>query len=76
MVIANIRSHFSPPIFKSRILSTKPIRGDVIVFKTPEDNRTDFIKRLVGLPGDTIQFINGDLYINNNKIFKKKFYIK
>ena len=45
-------------------------RGDVVVFKTPRDNRTDFIKRLVGLPGDEIQFIDGDLYINNNQILK------
>ena len=45
---------FSPPIFKGRILNKNPKRGDVIVFKTPADNRTDYIKRLIGLPGDTI----------------------
>ena len=61
---------FSPPIFKDRILFNKPNRGDVIVFKTPADNRTDYIKRLIGLPGDTLQFINGDLYINEVQIFK------
>ena len=61
---------FSPPIFKGRILFNKPNRGDVIVFKTPADNRTDYIKRLIGLPGDTIQFINGDLYINEAQIFR------
>jgi len=61
---------FSPPIFKGRILNNKPQRGDVVVFKTPADNRTDYIKRLIGLPGDTIQFINGDLYLNNNQILK------
>ncbi len=61
---------FSPPIFKDRILFNKPNRGDVIVFKTPADNRTDYIKRLIGLPGDTIQFINGDLYINKVQIFR------
>ena len=55
---------FSPPLFKGRIFEKKPSRGDVVVFKTPADNRTDYIKRLIGLPGDTIQFINGDLYIN------------
>ena len=61
---------FSPPIFKGRILNDNPQRGDVVVFKTPADNRTDYIKRLIGLPGDTIQFINGDLYLNNNQILK------
>jgi signal peptidase I len=61
---------FSPPIFKNRILSKKPKRGDVVVFKTPADNRTDYIKRLIGIPGDTIKFIDGDLYLNNNKINK------
>ncbi len=61
---------FSPPIFNGRIFSSKPKRGDVVVFKTPSDNRTDYIKRLIGLPGDVIQFINGDLYINNAQILK------
>ena len=61
---------FSPPIFKNRILSKRPERGDVIVFKTPADNRTDYIKRLIGLPGDRLKFINGDLYLNNNQIIK------
>ena len=59
---------FSPPIFDDRILSKNPKRGDVIVFKTPSDNRTDYIKRLIGLPGDTLQFIEGNLYINNNEV--------
>ena len=58
---------FSPPIFEGRILFTQPKRGDVIVFKTPSDNRTDFIKRLIGLPGDEIQFVGGELFITNNK---------
>jgi signal peptidase I len=63
---------FSPPIFKGRILSKQPKRGDVVVFKTPIDNRTDYIKRLIGLPGDKVQFINGSLYINNNEILKTR----
>ena len=61
---------FSPNIFSGRILFSKPKRGDVVVFKTPADNRTDYIKRLIGLPGDEIQFIDGDLYINNNQVLK------
>jgi signal peptidase I len=63
---------FSPQIYNSRIMKKNPKRGDVIVFKTPADNRTDYIKRLIGLPGDTIQIINKDLYLNGNKIKKKK----
>ena len=63
---------FSPSIFKGRIFSDKPKVGDVIVFKTPADNRTDYIKRLIGLPGDKIQFIDGDLFINNNQVLKSR----
>ena len=63
---------FSPPIFKGRIFFNEPKRGDVVVFKTPADNRTDYIKRLIGLPGESIQFIDGDLFINNQKVLKSK----
>ncbi len=63
---------FSPPIYNERIFSKPPQRGDVIVFKTPADNRTDYIKRLVGLPGDQIQFIESNLYINNIEVLKSK----
>ena len=63
---------FSPQIFKGRIYSSSPRAGDVVVFKTPADNRTDYIKRLIGLPGDKIQFIDGDLYLNNNQILKSR----
>ena len=63
---------FSPPILKNRILFKAPERGDVIVFKTPADNRTDYIKRLIGVPGDRVQFINANLYLNNSEIMKSK----
>jgi len=63
---------FSPKIFKNRILKDIPKAGDVIVFKTPADNRTDYIKRLIGMPGDKIQIVNHDLYINSIKVEKKK----
>ena len=63
---------FSPPIFKGRIISNKPKRGDIVVFKTPADNRTDYIKRLIGLPGDRVQFIDSNLYINNSEIIKSR----
>ena len=63
---------FSPPIIKGRIFSNSPKPGDVIVFKTPADNRTDYIKRLIGLPGDTVQFIGGNLFVNEKKINKEE----
>ncbi|PDH21080.1 MAG: signal peptidase I [Pelagibacterales bacterium MED-G42] len=63
---------FSPPILNDRIMFSSPKRGDVIVFKTPADNRTDYIKRLVGLPGDKIQFIDSNLYLNSSELIKSK----
>ena len=62
---------FSPKIFKNRILENKPEVGDIIVFKTPADNRTDYIKRLIGIPGDKIQIVDQNLYINKIKVKKK-----
>jgi len=67
---------FSPKLFDGRFFFNSPKRGDVVVFKTPADNRTDYIKRLIGLPGDSIQFIDGDLYLNENQILKTKLKIK
>ncbi len=63
---------FSPPILNKRIFFSEPKRGDVIVFKTPSDNRTDYIKRLIGLPGDKIQFIDTNLFINSSEILKSR----
>ena len=63
---------FSPNITDKRFFSKSPKRGDLVVFKTPSDNRTDYIKRLIGLPGETIQFINGELFINDKKIVREQ----
>jgi signal peptidase I len=63
---------FSPNFSQNRFFFKEPTRGDVAVFKTPADNRTDYIKRLIGLPGDIVQFIDGDLYINNVQVIKTK----
>jgi signal peptidase I len=63
---------FSPNVTNKRYFSKEPRRGDLVVFKTPADNRTDYIKRLIGLPNDTIQFIKGNLYINEKKVKKKQ----
>ena len=56
---------FSPPLFSGRIFGAEPKRGDVVVFRLPKDGRTDYVKRVVGLPGDRIQMKQGELIINN-----------
>ena len=63
---------FSPKIYNSRLFFKEPNYGDLVVFKTPVDNRTDYIKRLIGKPGDSVQFINGEIFLNKEKILRKK----
>ena len=63
---------FSPKISTKRFFANQPKIGDVIDFKTPADNRTDYIKRLIGTPGDTIKITKGDLFLNDRKVLRNK----
>jgi signal peptidase I len=63
---------FGLPLFSGRILFRPPRRGDVVVFKLPTDNSIDYIKRLIGLPGDSIQMKAGELYINGKEVPRKR----
>ena len=63
---------FSPPLFSGRIFGSGPQRGDVVVFRLPRDDSTDYIKRVIGLPGDRIQMIDGVLQINGQAVKKER----
>ncbi len=62
---------FSPDLFDGRILGSDPERGDVVVFRKPSEPSIDYIKRVVGLPGDRIQMTDGVLLINGKPVPKQ-----
>ncbi len=69
-------SHFSlplsPPVFSGRIFASEPARGDIAVFRLPKDTTTDYIKRVIGLPGDRIQMVEGVLNINGVPVKRER----
>ena len=65
---SNASLPFTPDLFSGRILGRLPARGDVVVFKLPSDGTTDYIKRIVGLPGDRIRVTGGILYVNGQPV--------
>src|SRR2546421_8558458 len=69
-------SHYSlplsPPLFSGRIWASQPDRGDIVVFRLPKDDTTDYIKRVIGLPGDRIQMIDGVLHINGQPVRRER----
>lgn len=60
------------PLFDGRIGDTLPVRGDIIVFKTPRDNRTDYIKRVIGLPGDRVAMADGQIVLNGRPVPRQR----
>ena len=63
---------FSPRLFSGRIFGSAPARGDVVVFRVPKDDRVDYIKRVVGLPGDRNQMKEGLLHINGTPVVRER----
>jgi signal peptidase I len=63
---------FSPPLFSGRVFASEPQLGDVVVFRLPRDPSTDYVKRVVGLPGDTIQMLGGVLQINGQPVKRER----
>jgi signal peptidase I len=63
---------FSPPLFSGRIWASEPNRGDIVVFQHPTDASIDLIKRVIGLPGDRVQVVQGLLHINGEPVKRER----
>ncbi len=63
---------FSPNIFSGRIFYTPPKRGDIVVFKPTRNDSIRFVKRVIGTPGDKVQMIEGELYLNDQKVERRQ----
>jgi signal peptidase I len=62
---------FSPPVFSGRVIGSQPNRGDVVVFRLPKDDSIDYIKRVIGLPGDRIQMIDDDFITDDDGVVQR-----
>ena len=63
---------FSPPLFSGRVFGSEPERGDIVVFRLPSDDSVNYIKRVIGLPGDRIQMIGGLPHINGIAVKRER----
>jgi signal peptidase I len=59
---------FSPPAFSGRVFAAEPQRGDLVVFRLPKDDTVDYVKRVIGLPGDRVQMIDGAVHLNGTPV--------